>query len=169
MSSIPQQVVVQAQWVSRYFDQPGFALTKVNLEIYRGEVFGLLGPAGSGKSTLMRIWAGRLSPSEGKAKVLGRSPNRRAVRARVGYLPQNSNDRRSHVLSEVVDFLKEAFWLTKIGFRKSKPSHAEENDRHKHLRQILLKNPEVVLLDDPFSEMRDPTDRDEGARIHTRS
>jgi ABC-2 type transport system ATP-binding protein len=156
MSSTRQQVVVQVCWVSRYFDQPGFvrALTNVNLEVHRGEVFGLLGPAGSGKSTLIRILAGRLSPSEGKAKVLGRSPKRRAVRARVGYLPQNPNETQSHLVSDVVDFLKEVFWLSKTGHRKSQPpSDTKRKDSRGILRQILLKNPELVLLDEPFSEL----------------
>jgi ABC-2 type transport system ATP-binding protein len=130
------------------------ALTNVNLEVYRGEVFGLLGPAGSGKTTLIRILAGQLSPSEGKAKVFGHSPRRRATRARVGHLPQNSSDTRSYLLSEVVDFLKEVFWLTKIGYQKSQPpSDAKGKDHRGILRQILLKNPELVLLDEPFSEL----------------
>ncbi len=155
MSPTRQQVVVQVRRVSHYFDQPGFvrALTNVNLEVYRGEVFGLLGPAGSGKSTLIRILAGRLSPSEGRAKVFGRSVKRRALRARLGYLPQSLNDTQSHLLSDVIDFLKEVFWLTKIGCRKSQPpSHAKGTDRCGILRQILLKNPELVLLDEPFSD-----------------
>jgi len=145
---------VQVRWVSRYFDQPSFvrALTNVNLEVYRGEVLGVLGPAASGKSTLIRILAGRLSPSEGRAKVFGRSPKGRAMRARVGYLPQNSNDTRSHLLSDVGDFLKEVFWLTRLGYRKSQPTpDPKGTDRRGKLRQILMKNPELVLLDEPFS------------------
>jgi ABC-2 type transport system ATP-binding protein len=163
MSPTWQQVVAQVLWVSRYFDQPSFvrALTNVTLEVHRGEVFGLIGPAGSGKSTLIRILAGRLSPSEGKAKVFGRSPRRRSTRARIGYLPQNANEARSNLLSDVVDFLKEVFWLTKIGSRKSQlPSDAKGKDRRGILRQILLKNPELVLLDEPFSEL-DPAACDE--------
>src|SRR5258708_31469127 len=163
ISPTRQQVGGQLRWVSRYFDQPGFAraLTNVTLEVHRGEVFGLLGPAGSGKSTLIRILAGRLSPSEGKAKVFGRSPKRRAIRARVGYLPQNANEARSNLLSDVGDFLKEVFWLTKLGYRKSRPSSdAKGKDRRGILRQILLKNPELVLLDEPFSEL-DPAGCDE--------
>jgi ABC-2 type transport system ATP-binding protein len=163
MSPTRQEVVVQVRCVNRYFDQPGFvrALTNANLEVHRGEVFGVLGPAGSGKSTLMRILAGQLSPSEGKARVFGRSPRRRSSRARVGFLPQNANETRSNPLSAIVDFLKEVFWLTKIGFRKSqRPADAKGKDCRGLLRQILLKNPELVLLDEPFSEL-DPAGCDE--------
>ena len=149
--------------ICRYFDQPGFvrALTNVNLEVHRGEVFGLLGPAGSGKSTLINILAGTLSPSEGKAKVFGRSPRRRSTRARIGYVPQNANETRSNLFADVVDFLKEVFWLTKIGSRTPHPpSDAKGKDHRGILRQILLKNPELVLLDEPFSEL-DPAACDE--------
>ena len=147
---------MQVRWLSRYFDQPAFvrALTNVSLEVYRGEVFGLLGPAGSGKSTLIRILAGRLSATEGKVKTLGRSPKRRATRALVGYLAQNPNDTQPRLLSDVLKFLKELFWLTRLGRGKSQPlSDAKRDYRRGILRQILLRNPELVLLDEPFSEL----------------
>ncbi|HZR18860.1 MAG TPA: ATP-binding cassette domain-containing protein [Verrucomicrobiae bacterium] len=151
-----QDVVVHVSWLSRFFDRPAFvrALIDLNLEVRRGEVFGLLGPQGAGKSTLVRILAGRLSPSIGKVKVLGRSPKRSA--ARVAYLPQNLSATRSHVWAGLLDFLKELFWLTRLGFRKSGSSAAAgENDRRGALRRILVQNPELVLLDDPFSKLDD--------------
>ena len=153
LSPTRQPAAVQVRWLSRYFDQSGFirALTNVNMEVLRGEVFGLLGPAGSGKTTLIRILAGRLSPSEGTVKVFGRSPKRRAIRARVGFFPQNANDARSRVLSDILGFLKEVFWLTRIPYRKPQPpSDAMGKDRRGILRQILSKNPDLVLLDEPF-------------------
>jgi ABC-2 type transport system ATP-binding protein len=154
MSATRREVVVQVRCVSRYFDRPGFvrALTNVTLEVHRGEVFGLLGPAGSGKSTLIRILAGQLPPSEGKAKVFGRSPKQRATRARVGYLPQHPTDPRSGLFSDAFDFLKEVFWLTNSRNRKP-PLTTEGKDLRGILRQILIKNPELVLLDEPFFDL----------------
>src|ERR1035438_9350541 len=91
-SELPHQhePVASMRGVSRYFDQSGFvrALSNVSFEVRRGEVFGLLGPSGSGKSTTIRILAGRLPPSEGKARMFGRPPRRHSARMRVGYLPQ---------------------------------------------------------------------------------
>src|SRR5690242_3860282 len=63
------------------------ALTRVNLDFRRGEVTAVLGAKGAGKSTTLKILAGRLRPTEGAAKVFGRSPRRGATKARVGYLP----------------------------------------------------------------------------------
>src|SRR5258708_5916519 len=64
------------------------ALDGVSFEVRRGEVFGLLGPDGCGKSTTLKLLAGKLKPTEGKAEIFGRSPRRRSIKARIGYAPQ---------------------------------------------------------------------------------
>src|SRR5436853_7789706 len=65
------------------------ALRGVNLEVRRGEVFGFLGPNGSGKTTTIRCLLDLIRPDGGVVRVLGLDPQAepRAVRARLGYLP----------------------------------------------------------------------------------
>jgi ABC-2 type transport system ATP-binding protein len=65
------------------------ALDGVDLEVGRGEVFGLIGPNGAGKTTVMRILVDLLRPTSGSATVLGFDSRRDGVevRRRVGYLP----------------------------------------------------------------------------------
>ncbi|HEY3913558.1 MAG TPA: ATP-binding cassette domain-containing protein, partial [Verrucomicrobiae bacterium] len=65
-----------------------FAFAVNGLEVRRGEILGLIGPRGSGKSTTLKLLAGRLRPNEGKVKVFGRSPRRAAIRRRLGYRPE---------------------------------------------------------------------------------
>jgi ABC-type multidrug transport system ATPase subunit len=145
------EVVVQMLEVSRYFETRGFvrALTTVSLEVRRGEVLGLIGPAGSGKSTLMRILAGRLSTSEGKAKVFARSPRRLSTRARIAYLPQTPTHARSRFFEDAVGFLADFFGQAR---RSPKPPvEPSATERRRLWRQILLKHAELVLLDDPFA------------------
>lgn len=66
------------------------ALAGINLEIDRGEVFGLIGPNGAGKTTFIRAVVGALRPTEGNVAVLGLDPlaDRWALRSRIGYMPQ---------------------------------------------------------------------------------
>ncbi len=68
------------------------ALRNVNLEIGRGEVFGLLGANGAGKTTLIRLLVGLLTPTEGSATVLGKNivKDMAYIRQRVALLPQEA-------------------------------------------------------------------------------
>ncbi|MGA2866456.1 MAG: ATP-binding cassette domain-containing protein [Verrucomicrobiota bacterium] len=66
------------------------ALRNVSLRVERGQVTGLIGPDGAGKTTLMRLVVGLLAPDEGRINALGFDATREslAVQARVGYMPQ---------------------------------------------------------------------------------
>ena len=65
------------------------ALDHVSLEVQRGEIFGLIGPDGAGKTTLFKILVTLLNADEGNAKVDGLdvAAEYRKVRSRVGYMP----------------------------------------------------------------------------------
>jgi ABC-2 type transport system ATP-binding protein len=67
------------------------AVDSVHLNVERGTIYGLLGPAGSGKSTVVRLLLGLLEPSAGSARVLGLDPTREgaAVRAQCGVVLQS--------------------------------------------------------------------------------
>jgi ABC-2 type transport system ATP-binding protein len=64
------------------------ALDGVDLQVGRGEVFGLLGANGAGKTTLMKILLGLAAPTSGSVRLRGRDPRFAAARARIGYLPE---------------------------------------------------------------------------------
>lgn len=65
------------------------ALHKVSLEVPRGALYGLIGPDGAGKTTMFRILATLLLPSEGSAQILGMDTvgGYREIRRRIGYMP----------------------------------------------------------------------------------
>ena len=64
-----------------------YALRNVSISIESGEVFSLLGPTGSGKSTLVKLLLGFLQPDEGTVSLFG-TTDPRSVAARIGYMPE---------------------------------------------------------------------------------
>src|SRR5579872_1766907 len=66
------------------------ALKALDLTIHRGEIFGLLGPNGSGKTTTIKLLLGLLFPTTGEALVFGRDATEVSKNERVGFLPEES-------------------------------------------------------------------------------
>src|SRR6187399_1478135 len=73
----------------RYAGQP--AIRNLNFEVSRGEIMGFLGPNGAGKTTTMRILAGFMPPSSGRASIAGFDVFEKSLQARthLGYMPEN--------------------------------------------------------------------------------
>jgi zinc transport system ATP-binding protein len=71
----------------------------ISLEVARGERLGILGPNGGGKSTLLKLLLGELSPRSGTVRVLGEDPRRAREAGRIGYLPQRVTAELSFPLS----------------------------------------------------------------------
>lgn len=88
MSDAP---LIIAEGLTKQFEgSSSLAIDHLNAEIGRGRVTGLVGPDGSGKTTLIRLFAGLLLPTEGKLTVCGASPVTQVsdIRRRVSYMPQ---------------------------------------------------------------------------------
>lgn len=83
------QLIIQARGLVKRFGN-FTAVAGIDFEVQRGEIFGFLGPNGSGKTTTIRMMLGLLQPSEGEVEVLGvpvaRHPE--SIRPRVGYMSQ---------------------------------------------------------------------------------
>ena len=84
--------VVEAEGLKKVYEQV-VAVDGVNLEVYKGEVFGLLGPNGAGKTTIIRMLAGLSKPTAGNAHVLGYDIRSEIVEAKkyFGVVPEVSN------------------------------------------------------------------------------
>src|SRR5262249_27314772 len=89
------QVVIETRKLTKVYRdfwgrQKKVALNALNLEIYQGEVFGLLGPNGSGKTTTIKLLLGLLFPTDGDAFVFGKPASDVKKNERIGYLPEES-------------------------------------------------------------------------------
>src|SRR5215510_10344861 len=91
--------------------QKKVALRALNLEIRRGEIFGLLGPNGSGKTTTIKLLLGLLFPTEGEAYLFGMPAADVKKNERIGYLPEESYLYRFLTAEETLDFYGRLFDL----------------------------------------------------------
>ncbi len=144
------------------------ALKGLDLEIHRGEVFGLLGPNGSGKTTTIKLLLGLLFPSEGEAIVLGKNATDVAKNERIGYLPEESYLYRFLNADETLDFYGRLFnippevrreridkliKLVKLDAHRKRQlrEYSKGMTRRIGLAQALINEPDLILLDEPTS------------------
>jgi ABC-2 type transport system ATP-binding protein len=144
------------------------ALNSLSLEVRKGEVFGLLGPNGSGKTTTLKLLLGLLFPTEGSLKVLGRPAEDVEKNERIGYLPEESYLYRFLNAEETLDFYGRLFRMSgeqrrersrelikMVGLEQARRRQLKEYSkgmtRRIGLAQALINDPDLVLLDEPTS------------------
>ncbi len=144
------------------------ALNALDLQIQRGEIFGLLGPNGSGKTTTIKLLLGLLFPTEGDAFIFGEPTTQVGKNERIGYLPEESYLYKFLNAEETLHFYGRLFKISSAERTKRVNRLIEEvglsGARHRKLReyskgmqrriglaQALINDPELILLDEPTS------------------
>jgi ABC-2 type transport system ATP-binding protein len=155
---------------------PGFwsaggvpALNSLSLTIPRGEIFGLLGPNGSGKTTTIKLLLGLINATAGEAEILGKPAGDQITRRQIGYLPEETYLYRFLNARQTLDFYARIFnmnraqrvqaidyYLDFVGLDRAVRgrrlgTYSKGQARRVGLAQALLNNPDIVILDEPTS------------------
>jgi len=168
-------VVIQTRNLSKVYRdfwgrQKVRALKALDLEIRQGEIFGLLGPNGSGKTTTIKLLLGLLFPSSGEALVMGKQASDVTKNEHIGYLPEESYLYRFLNAEETLDFYGRLFDMPSsvrrkrtaelidlVGLGWAKRRQLREFSKGMMRRigfaQALINDPDLILLDEPTSGM----------------
>lgn len=170
--------VIEVRDVARRFGD-FYAVKNVTFDVNQGEVFGLLGANGAGKSTTFRMLCGLLPPSEGKLRVAGLDLRKAAAaaRARIGYMSQKFSLYGNLSVRQNLNFFSSVYGLRgqrraeKVGwaldqFELRNQAEATSGDLPLGYKQrlamacALMHEPEILFLDEPTSGV-DPLARRE--------
>ncbi|MBN2143184.1 MAG: ABC transporter ATP-binding protein [Candidatus Aureabacteria bacterium] len=155
------------------------ALSSVSLQVEKGEMFGLIGPDGAGKTTLIRILTTLITPDSGEAKVLGYSVHKQSayIRQRIGYMPQRFSLYPDLTVEENLRFFSDLFQVSReeresrteelMAFSRLSPFMKRRADRLSGgMKQklalccALIHTPHLLILDEPTTGV-DPVSRRE--------
>ncbi|KND60765.1 ABC-type multidrug transport system, ATPase component [Candidatus Burkholderia verschuerenii] len=158
--------IIEVSNLSKAYGSGFRALSNINLEIRRGEIFALLGPNGAGKTTLISTICGIVNPSEGRVTVNGHDivTDYRAARAMIGLVPQELTTDAFESVWATVSFSRGLFG------RPKNPAHVEKvlkalslwnkkdnkimtlsggMKRRVLIAKALAHEPEILFLDEP--------------------
>lgn len=159
--------VIETQGLTKHYGQ-SVAVEDLSLAVKAGEVFGMLGPNGSGKTTTILMILGLTDPTAGWARVLGYDPTRNplGVKRRVGYLPDSVGFYDDLTARENLRYTARlngfprpeaesriAEELTRVGLLDVADHLVHTFSRGMRQRlglaEVLLKRPEIAILDEP--------------------
>ena len=157
--------------------QPIVAVRDLNLRVEPGEVYGLLGPNGSGKTTTLKIILGLVSPTRGQTKFFGRNSTLVESREAVGFLPENPYFHRFLSGKETLRFFgklcgmsgsrlddRARELLALVGLANAAhqrlSSYSKVMLQRIGLAQALINEPQLVVLDEPTAGVDPAGSRD---------
>ncbi|MBN2880818.1 ABC transporter ATP-binding protein [Candidatus Woesearchaeota archaeon] len=155
---------------------PVLALNNVSFNVKEGEVFGILGPNGSGKTTMIKILTGQIKPTSGHARVLDYDVKKSSItiRKHVGIIPEQETPPSFLTAEEYLYFIakvrkikdiefKIGWWMDYLEFRNQKDLLCKDLSRGTRqklmIAQAFLHEPKLAFIDEPLINL-DPIMQD---------
>jgi ABC-2 type transport system ATP-binding protein len=175
---MPSEWVIQAENLTRTFKDV-VAVDGLNMRVQRGEIFGLVGPDGAGKTTTIRLLTAILDPTGGQARVFGYDTvgQPEPIKRRIGYMAQQFNLYGDLSVWENLNFFADVFEVIGVArqerierllrfarlteFRDRRAAHLSGGMQKKlALACTLVHTPQIIYLDEPTTGV-DPVSRRE--------
>jgi ABC-2 type transport system ATP-binding protein len=183
MNDLP--LVIDVSGINKHFGDK-HVVKDLSLQVKKGEIFGFLGPNGSGKTTSIRMLCGLLTPDSGQGKCLGLDvlSESAAIKRQVGYMTQKFSLWDDLTIAENLDFVARMFGMKNRKLAVSGALHelglTERRDQlagtlsggwkqRLALASCLLHKPKLLLLDEPTAGVDPNARREFWEEIHSLS
>jgi ABC-2 type transport system ATP-binding protein len=181
---MPSSVLVLTRDLTRYYG-PTVGVEGLDLEVVRGEIFGFLGPNGSGKTTTIRLLLDLIRPTRGSASLFGVPSGTPEIHRRIGYLPgelaldgrmtgiqtlrflsslMGRSERADASIRAYADELCERLGLRRADLRRRVREYSRGMKQKLGLAAAFQHRPDLLILDEPTTGL-DPLVREEVFRI----
>ena len=163
-----KDVLIRTDNLTKIYSKTTVAVSRLNLEVREGEIFGLLGPNGAGKTTTIRMLLGMTEPTAGTAFIDGNDCTRDPIKVKriTGYLPDNVgfygdmtgrenlrftgrlNDIPENEIDDRIDTLLKRTDIFDAADKKVR-TYSLGMKQRLGIADVLLKDPRLIILDEP--------------------
>jgi len=163
------KLLLEVNNLSKSYNHSPFTLGPINFNISEGEIIGLVGENGNGKTTLLRSLCGELEPTNGDIKYHFNYKNEYDLRTQLIYIPQRTKDWHGSLLSNLrftassygikgdENILLTELIITRMGLRKYRAlgwkNLSSGYKMRFELARMLLRKPQLLLIDEPLANL----------------
>lgn len=162
--------ILECSDLSKQYTSGCYALNNLNLSLERGQIIGLLGPNGSGKTTFIKLINDLLTPTSGQILIDGKLPGV-DTKAMISYLPERTHLDQTMKIKDLIKYFADFYedFRTERAFTMLKDLNIDQNARLKNLSKgtkekvqlilVMSRDAKLYILDEPIGGV-DPAARD---------